>query len=129
MTEQNEKDRPLRPSVVGIGTGKPAYEPHPSASPVDQLKDEEDRLRRVIAQLEERVRFLGQDILAVEQITLYLRDYYAQEIRDGRHGSRPLGDVVVHYLSLERMYSRMGAWKLIWRIITGQRGGRGGGYA
>lgn len=124
-----DENRPLRPTVVGLGEGRPRYEPHPSQSPVDPLVEEEARLRRVIAQLEERAKGLGQDVLAVERITLYLRENYSQEIRDGRHGMRPLGDVVVYYLSLERMYSRMGAWKLIWRVLTGQRGpGKGEGY-
>lgn len=108
--------------VLSFETVRKPREQTAQADPVpptgDELRAEVNRLNAIIAQRYQMEQAEIRDNQTVDEITLYLRDNYQREIAQGRHSGRSLAEVVIYYLSLERMYSRMPWWKLILRTMT-----------
>jgi hypothetical protein len=95
---------------------------HEPLGPAEQLKEELEMLTRTLAQRRAELQAVRDEAECISRITLYLREHYRTEISQGRHAGRTLADVVIYYLSLERMYSQMNWLSLLWRIVTGRRG-------
>ena len=80
------------------------------------------QLRATIAQMEQNNQVAQNEADLNTALALFIRNHYVAEIEQGKHAGRSLAEVVMYYLSVERMYSKMSAWKLVWTALTGGRG-------